>query len=192
MDYTALSHSVEAILFAAGEPVTLSRLAGLLAATEEDVAEAARQLADQLAFERRGIRIVRLEDSLQMCTATEQAELVAASLETRKPPRLSAAALETLTIIAYYQPATKAYVEQLRGVDSSYSISVLLSRGLIADAGRLNVPGRPIQYVTTPDFLRTFGLQTLDELPDLDLAALAQTAVTAPEPEQMTIEGAAL
>ena len=116
MDYEALSHSVEAILFASGEPVKLSRLAGLLAAPEDDVAEAARRLADQLAFERRGIRVVRLEDSLQMCTAAEQAELVAASLETRKPPRLSAAALETLTIIAYYQPATKAYVEQLRGV----------------------------------------------------------------------------
>ena len=187
MDYTALSHSVEAILFAAGEPVKLSRLAGLLACTEDDVSEAARQLADELAFHRRGIRIVRLEDSLQMVTATEQAELVAASLETRKPPRLSAAALETLTIIAYYQPATKAYVEQLRGVDSSYSISVLLSRGLIVDAGRLNVPGRPIQYVTTPDFLRTFGLESLEDLPDLDLAAIAQ--VEAPEAEQLAMEG---
>jgi len=187
VDYTALSHSVEAILFAAGEPVKLSRLAGLLACTEDDVSEAARQLADELAFHRRGIRIVRLEDSLQMVTATEQAELVAASLETRKPPRLSAAALETLTIIAYYQPATKAYVEQLRGVDSSYSISVLLSRGLIVDAGRLNVPGRPIQYVTTPDFLRTFGLESLEDLPDLDLAAIAQ--VEAPEAEQLAMEG---
>lgn len=174
MDYEALSHSVEAILFASGEPVKLSRLAGLLAAPEDDVAEAARRLADQLAFERRGIRVVRLEDSLQMCTAAEQAELVAASLETRKPPRLSAAALETLTIIAYYQPATKAYVEQLRGVDSAYSVGLLLARGLIADAGRLNVPGRPIQYVTTPEFLRTFGLSSLDELPDLDLASLTQ------------------
>ncbi len=187
MDYTALSHAVEAILFAAGEPVKLSRLAGLLACAEDDVAEAARQLADELSFNRRGIRIVRLEDSLQMCTATEQAELVAASLETRKPPRLSAAALETLTIIAYYQPATKAYVEQLRGVDSSYSVGLLLSRGLIADAGRLNVPGRPIQYVTTPDFLRTFGLETLEELPDLDLAAVAQTS--SPAPEQLAMEG---
>ena len=187
MDYTALSHAVEAILFAAGEPVTLSRLSGLLACTEDDVAESARQLADELAFNRRGIRIVRLEDSLQMVTAAEQAELVAASLETRKPPRLSASALETLTIIAYYQPATKAYVEQLRGVDSSYSVSLLLSRGLIADAGRLNVPGRPIQYVTTPDFLRTFGLESLEELPDLDLAAIAQTET--PEEEQMSMEG---
>lgn len=181
MDYDALSRSLEAILFASGEPVKLSRLAQLLAASEADVAEVGQRLSDSLAYERRGIRVVRLEDSLQMCTAAEQAELVAAVLETRKPPRLSAAALETLTIIAYYQPATKAYVEQLRGVDSSYSISVLLARGLIADAGRLNVPGRPIQYVTTSDFLRTFGLESLQELPDLDLAALARTEKPAEE-----------
>ena len=168
MDYEALSHAVEAILFASGEPVKLSRLAGLLAAPEDDVAEAARRLADQLAFERRGIRVVRLEDSLQMCTAAEQAELVAASLETRKPPRLSAAALETLTIIAYYQPATRAYVDQIRGVDSSYSVGALLTKGLIEECGRLNVPGRPILYQTTPDFLRTFGLESLAELPEIE------------------------
>lgn len=187
MDYTALSHALEAILFVAGEPVPISRLAGLLAASEDDVIETARQLADQLAFERRGIRVVRLEDSLQMCTAAEQAELVAAVLETRKPPKLSTSALETLTIIAYYQPTTKAYVEQLRGVDSSYSISVLLSRGLIADAGRLNVPGRPIQYVTTSDFLRTFGLSSIEELPELDLSLDLTQQPTA---EQQKSEGA--
>ena len=185
MDYEAMMRALEAILFAAGEPVKLSRLSGLLAAPEEDVAQAAQKLSDELAFNRRGIRVVRLEDSFQMCTAAEQSELVAASLETRKPPRLSAAALETLTIIAYYQPATKAYVEQLRGVDSSYSISVLLSRGLIVDAGRLNVPGRPIQYATTPEFLRTFGLSSLDELPNLDLATVTQTST---EAEQLTMD----
>ena len=167
MDYEALSHAVEAILFASGEPVKLSRLAGLLAAPEDDVAEAARRLADQLAFERRGIRVVRLEDSLQMCTAAEQAELVAASLETRKPPRLSAAALETLTIIAYYQPATKAYVEQIRGVDCSGVISTLCQKGLLEEKGRLELPGRPLLYGTTPDFLRCFCLSSLADLPEL-------------------------
>ncbi len=101
MDYDALTRSLEAILFASGEPVPLSRLSQLLAVPEEDAAEVGRRLADYLAYERRGVRVVRLEDSLQMCTAAEQAELVAAVLETRKPPRLSAAALETLTIIAY-------------------------------------------------------------------------------------------
>ena len=90
------------------------------------------------------------------------------ALETRKPPKLSGAQLESLTIIAYYQPATKAMVEQIRGVDSSYSISALMNKKLICEAGRLNVPGRPIQYATTPDFLRTFGLSSLEELPEIE------------------------
>ena len=97
------------------------------------------------------------------------APYVTKTLETRKPSKLSASQLETLTIIAYYQPATKAYVEQLRGVDSGYSVSALLTKKLIEECGRLNVPGRPILYRTTPDFLRTFGLQSLDELPEIEL-----------------------
>ena len=96
------------------------------------------------------------------------------TLETRKPPKLSASQLEALTIIAYYQPATKALVEQIRGVDSSYSVSALLNKKLIEEAGRLNVPGRPIQYKTTPDFLRTFGLSSLEDLPAIDRVDLGQ------------------
>ena len=90
------------------------------------------------------------------------------ALETRKPPKLSSSQLETLTIIAYYQPATKAMVEQIRGVDSAYSVAALLNKKLIEEAGRLNVPGRPIQYKTTSDFLRTFGLSSLEELPPIE------------------------
>ena len=93
---------------------------------------------------------------------------LAAALETRKPPKLSSSQLETLTIVAYYQPATKAMVEQIRGVDSAYSVAALLNKKLIEEAGRLNVPGRPIQYKTTPDFLRTFGLSSLEELPPIE------------------------
>ena len=89
-------------------------------------------------------------------------------METRKPPRLSSAQLETLTVIAYYQPATRAYIEQIRGVDSAYSVGALLNKHLIEECGRLNVPGRPILYRTTPDFLRTFGLESLDELPEIE------------------------
>ena len=99
---------------------------------------------------------------------TRMAPYVTKALETRKPPKLSSSQLETLTIIAYYQPATKAMVEQIRGVDSSYSISALLNKKLIEEAGRLNVPGRPIQYKTTLDFLRTFGISSLEELPPID------------------------
>ena len=102
-----------------------------------------------------------------MCSQNDLAPWVTKALETRKPPKLSASQLETLTIIAYYQPTTKAYVEGIRGVDSSYSIGALLNKKLIEECGRLNVPGRPFLYRTTPDFLRTFGLQSLSELPEI-------------------------
>jgi segregation and condensation protein B len=163
-----LQRSIEAVLFAAGEPVTISRLAIALQCDPDDVVQAAEALQDQLAFDRRGIRLVRLEDSFQMCSAREQADVITAALETRKPPKLSASALETLTVIAYYQPTTKAFIEQIRGVDSSYTLGVLLNKNLITECGRLNVPGRPIQYKTTPDFLRTFGLESLEDLPEIE------------------------
>jgi segregation and condensation protein B len=163
-----LQRSIEAVLFAAGEPVTISRLAIAMQCDPDDVVQAAEALQDQLAFDRRGIRLVRLEDSFQMCSAREQADVITAALETRKPPKLSASALETLTVIAYYQPTTKAFIEQIRGVDSSYTLGVLLNKNLITECGRLNVPGRPIQYKTTPDFLRTFGLESLEDLPEIE------------------------
>ena len=165
MDQQELERMVEAILFAAGEGVPAERMAAAAGVAVEDVRQAADSLANRLNFQRAGIRVIRLEDAYQMCSAAEFCEVVARALETRKPPRLSAAQLETLTVIAYYQPTTKAYVEQLRGVDSSYSVGALLQKKLIEEAGRLNVPGRPILYKTTPAFLRTFGLESLDELP---------------------------
>ena len=174
MDKTELQRALEAILFAAGEPVELSRLASTTQTDEKDVELALNELADELAFNRRGIRIIRLEKAYQMVSSGEMSEYITAALETRKPPRLSASQLETLTIIAYYQPATKAMVEQIRGVDSSYSVSALLNKNLIEDAGRLNVPGRPIQYRTTADFLRTFGLSTLVELPEIEKVDISE------------------
>ena len=169
MEQTELQRIIEAILFAAGEPVEIARLAATLETDEADIVAAADALSSELAFQRRGIRILKLEKAYQMVSSGEMADYVTKTLETRKPPKLSASQLETLTIIAYYQPATKAMVEQIRGVDSAYSVSALLNKKLICEAGRLNVPGRPIQYATTPDFLRTFGLQSLEELPEIDL-----------------------
>lgn len=168
MEQSELQRAIEAILFAAGERVEIARLAMALEADERDVEQAADALADTLAFERRGIRIIRLDKGYQMVSSGEMAEYVTKALETRKPPKLSSSQLEALTIVAYYQPATKAMVEQIRGVDSSYSISALINKKLIEEAGRLNVPGRPIQYKTTPDFLRTFGLASLEELPPIE------------------------
>lgn len=168
MEPEELKRAVEAILFAAGERVELQRLADALETDPAEVEAAANALADAYAFERRGIRILHLEKGYQMVSAGELADYVTKALETRKPPKLSSSQLETLTIIAYYQPATKAMVEQIRGVDSAYSVAALLNKKLIEEAGRLNVPGRPIQYKTTPDFLRTFGLSTLEELPPIE------------------------
>ena len=168
MEQTELQRAIEAILFAAGERVEISRLAAVLETDEADIEDAADALAGVLAFERRGIRIVKLEKGYQMVSSGEMADYVTKALETRKPPKLSSSQLETLTIIAYYQPTTKTLVEQIRGVDSSYSVAALLNKKLIEESGRLNVPGRPILYRTIPDFLRTFGLQTLEELPPIE------------------------
>lgn len=183
MELTELQRALEAILFAAGERVEISRLAAVLEVDEADVADAADALANSFAFERRGIRVLKLENGYQMVSSGEMADYVTKALETRKPPKLSSSQLEALTIVAYYQPATKAMVEQIRGVDSTYSIAALLNKKLIEEAGRLSVPGRPIQYRTTPDFLRTFGLQSLDELPPIEKVNFGE-----PLPEQLTME----
>ncbi len=168
MERAELKRILEAILFAAGESVETERIAKNVGCDVDEIDAAAQELMDELSFERRGIRVVHLDKAYQMCSSGEMSEYVTKTLETRKPPKLSASQLETLTIIAYYQPATKAYVEQIRGVDSSYSVGALLNKHLIEECGRLNVPGRPILYRTTPDFLRTFGLESLDELPEIE------------------------
>lgn len=174
MEQIELQRILEAILFAAGERVDISRLAASLEVDESDIIHAIDALADQFAFERRGIRILRLENGYQMVSSGEMADYITKTLETRKPPKLSSSQLEALTIVAYYQPATKAMVEQIRGVDSSYSIAALMNKKLIEEAGRLNVPGRPILYKTTSDFLRTFGLSSLEELPEIEKANLGE------------------
>ena len=172
MEQTELQRTLMAVLFAAGEPVSIARLAQSLEVDADELEREAKALMDSLSYNRSGIRIVRLEDAYQMCSASEQAAFVTKTLETRKPPKLSQSQLETLAIVAYYQPTTKAYIEQIRGVDSAYSVSALLTKKLICEDGRLNVPGRPILYRTTPDFLRVFGLSSLDELPEVELTDL--------------------
>ena len=188
MEQIELQRAIEAILFAAGERIEISRLSMVLEADPSDIVAAADALSDELAFNRRGVRIIRLEDGYQMVSSGEMADYITKALETRKPPKLSASQLETLTIIAYYQPATKAMVEQIRGVDSAYSISALLNKKLIEDAGRLNVPGRPIQYKTTPDFLRTFALNSLEDLPEIEKVSLGEPVFEDNKEQQMQIE----
>lgn len=188
MEQIELQRAIEAILFAAGERIEISRLCMALEADPDEVQAAADALANELAYNRRGIRILRLEDGYQMVSSGEMADYITKALETRKPPKLSSSQLETLTIIAYYQPATKAMVEQIRGVDSSYSITALLNKKLIEDAGRLNVPGRPIQYRTTPDFLRTFALNSLEDLPEIEKVNLGEPVFEENSDQQLQIE----
>ena len=173
MEQNDLQRALMAVLFAAGEPVAASRLAESLQVDESEIHRECEALISALSYHRSGIRIVKLEDAYQMCSSAEMAEYVTKTLETRKPPKLSPSQLETLTVIAYYQPATKAYVETIRGVDSAYSVSALLTKKLIRECGRLNVPGRPILYETTPDFLRVFGLESLADLPDIEQVDIA-------------------
>lgn len=158
---------IEAILFAAGESVPVARLSLILGADEDEVMAAAKELRERYERERRGMRILQLDDRLQMCSAPEFAPYISKALEQRKPPMLSQPALETLAVVAYFQPVTRAYVEQVRGVDSSYTVSALCERGLIEECGRLEVPGRPAVFRTTDVFLRTMGISSLKELPPL-------------------------
>ena len=190
MDSNELQRAIEAILFASGERLEVSRLSEVLEVDPDEIQKAADELANTLAFERRGIRVLKLEDGYQMVSSGEMADYVTKALETRKPPKLSSSQLETLTIIAYYQPATKALVEQIRGVDSSYSVGALLNKKLIEEAGRLNVPGRPIQYKTTSDFLRTFGLQSLEDLPPIDKVNFGEPLDQDPDQLQIQTEEA--
>ena len=167
MEVKEIESAIEGILFAAGEPVGVERLCMALELDRNTVDTVCKRMADNYSYERRGIRLVRLENSYQMCSAPEFAPFIRKAFESRRPARLSQPALEVLAIIAYHQTATRAYVDQVRGVDSSYTIGLLLERDLIEECGRLAVPGRPIQYRTTQTFLRSFGLSSLDELPEL-------------------------
>lgn len=159
--------AVEGILFASGEAVHIDRIC-LAAELDRPTAELVLQkLMDYYSFERRGMRLLRLEDSWQLCSAPEYADVIRRAFEIRKPAKLSQPALEVLTIIAYYQPTTRAYVDQIRGVDSSYTVGLLLDRHLIEECGRLQVPGRPRLYRTTKAFLRAFHLNSLEDLPEM-------------------------
>lgn len=167
MELNELQSALESVLFASGEPVPVERLCLGLEVDRPTLDAVAQELMDKYKYERRGIRIVRMDTSYQMCSAPEYAPHVRKTLESRKPPKLSQPALEVLAVIAYYQPVTRAYVDQVRGVDSSYTVSLLLERDLIEEAGRLAVPGRPTLFRTTKNFLRTFELNSLAELPEL-------------------------
>lgn len=167
LEMKELESAVEAILFAAGEAVHIERICLALNLDRLSVEETLHRLGDYYSFERRGIRLLRMEDKWQLCSAPDYADMIRRAFEVRKPAKLSQPALEVLSIIAYHQPTTRAQVDQIRGVDSSYTVSLLLERDLIEECGRLQVPGRPRLYRTTENFLRSFHLSSLKELPVL-------------------------
>ncbi len=164
---TQLESTLEAVLFAAGDAVSLDRLCAALETPREDILAAARELENLYDFESRGLILRRIDDKLQLCSRPMYAEVARRVTESRRAASLSPAALEVLTIIAYRQPVTRAFIDQLRGVDSGGTLSGLAEKQLIEEAGRLEVPGRPILYRTTERFLQAFALESLDDLPAL-------------------------
>ena len=167
MDDRELKSTIEAILFASGEPVPAERIALVVGLDKEEILKAAKELSDEYSFQQRGMRLVRMDNALQLCSAPEYAQSITFALERRKPPKLSQPALEVLAICAYFQPVTRAYVDQIRGVDSSYTMGILLDRGLIEVCGKLDVTGRPSIYRTSELFLRTMSITNIGELPKL-------------------------
>lgn len=167
MELNYMSGAVESILFASGEPIEKKKIAEVLEIEQERVDMIVDELREGYRNENRGFDILNLDNSYQMCSSKYYGEITKKALDHRRNTPLSNAALEILSIVAYNQPVTKAYVEQIRGVDCFYGINALVEKGLIEEKGRLDAPGRPWLYGTTSDFLRCFGLQSLEQLPEL-------------------------
>lgn len=174
-----LECALEAVLFAAGDSVSEGKLCAVLQTDKQTLRTAAQSLADYYDFNLRGIKLLRLDDRYQLASRADYAQAVRSTLETRKPQNLTPSALEVLAIVAYKQPVTKTYIEQVRGVDSAYTLGSLVDKGLVEDCGRLDVPGRPILYQTTETFLRAFGLSSVSQLPALE-------SFGEPDPQQLT------
>ena len=162
-----LKSAVEAVLFASGDSIPVSRLSLVFECAEEDILSVFSELKSEYEERNSGISLLKLDNRLQMCSAPDYSEFVIKALEQRRPSQLSQPSLEVLSVVAYFQPVTKAYIDAVRGVDCTYTIGVLLDKGLIENSGRLDVPGRPALYSTTDVFLRTMGISSLDELPVL-------------------------
>lgn len=158
---------LEAVLFASGEPITIDRLALTLELSVVEINALITQLNNRYDKEDSALVCLRLGDKLQLSTREEFAQIIKIALDMRRNTPLSSAAFEVLAIIAYNEPVSKSFVEQVRGVDSSSVVNTLVEKGLVEEIGRLDIPGRPIAYKTTPNFLRCFGVSSLKGLPPL-------------------------
>lgn len=167
MNNDNLLATVEAVLFAVGEPIEIKRMAQALDVEIIVLSEALEVLREKYERDDSGICLLKLDDKYQLCSKLIYADSIRKVIEVKKNAPLSQAAFEVLAIVAYNQPVTKAFIEQIRGVDCSAVISNLCQKSLIEEKGRLELPGRPLIYGTTPEFLKCFCISSLDELPDL-------------------------
>ena len=188
MDKKRYRAAVEAILFACAEPISAQQIAPAVGVDVFEIQQTLVTLKAEYSRQGRGICLLQLEDRWQMAARTEYLSMIQSVMATRKNTPLSPAALEVLAIIAYNQPVSRAFVEQVRGVDSSSTIQKLMQRGLVEEAGRLDLPGRPLSFRTTDVFLRTFGLSGLEELPPLHEHKAEIQAETSPEQVSLFME----
>lgn len=168
MEIKELAAAIEAILFAAGYPIEIIKLMETLGA-DKDSFEDAIGILNEKYNEESGVRLIYLDGKYQLCTSEKQLDVVREALNIRRGGNLSRASLEVLAVIAYNQPTTRSFIEQVRGVDCTYTVSSLLEKGLIEVCGKLDSPGRPSLYKTSSDFLRVFGLSSVHDLPPFEV-----------------------
>ena len=188
VEISKLEGIIEAILFTMGESVELRKIAAAIEHDEATTRKIIHQMMDKYAAQDRGIRIVELEDSFQMCTKAESYEYL---IRIAKQPRkytLTDVQLETLSIIAYKQPVTKLEIEKIRGVKSDHAVNRLVEYNLVCEVGRMNVPGKPILFGTTEEFLRRFGIQSLDDLPSMNPEQIENFKTEAEEEAQLKLD----
>lgn len=178
VDIREIKRTIEAILFAAGHPISYDKLADVLNKTPAQVRKIVREYAEEYnsidSPVPRGVLLLTFDDSCQLCTMEQYGQYIREALGIRRGGNLSASSIEVLAIVAYNEPVTRAYIDTVRGVDSNYSVNTLCEKHLIEPCGRLDAPGRPMLYRTTEDFLRVFGLNSLDELPEIALPMKAK------------------
>ena len=167
MEINQIKAVIEAILFAAGRPVTKNEIMLVLEISKEDIENIVKSMQEEYKNENRGIELIKIDDSYQLCTKKELHQYIYPVLDKRNKPNLSNAALETLAIVAYNPKITRAEIESIRGVSADACVYKLLEYGLIEEAGKIDLPGKPMSYKTTNEFLRMFGYSSLEELPEL-------------------------
>lgn len=182
------SAAIEAIMFAAGYPMKYEKLADVLSITPSEVKRYVSELAEKYNSDEHGIMILMFPETCQFCTKEQYAELIREGLGIKRGGNLSNSSMEVLAIVAYNQPVTRSFVDLVRGVDSNYAVNSLVDKGLIECSGRLDAPGRPMLYSTTDKFLRVFGLNSIDELPEMELLRASDEQMEIMVPEEELVE----